>query len=103
MSDSNDALERMNELLEQLLEQERMKTADRQEQMKTLRESMKFELPKFDLNAPFNDPPRDARIDEITRKADERHAEEIAFRNRAVATLEEQTAILNEIARLLRQ
>lgn len=45
MSDSNDALERMNELLEQLLEQERMKTADRQEQMKTLRESMKFELP----------------------------------------------------------
>lgn len=109
MSDTNESLNRTNELLQQLLEQERQKAADRQEQMQKLRETVKVEMPKFEglasagIKSGFRDPEHNARIEEIKQQAEARHQEEIAFRDRMVALLDEQTKILNEIAAQLRR
>ncbi|MFN8219568.1 MAG: hypothetical protein U0S12_05480 [Fimbriimonadales bacterium] len=108
MSDVNESLNRTNELLEQLLEQERQKTSDRQAQMQSIREKINFDMPKIEglasdaMSRGFRDPETDARFQEMRRQAEERHQEEIAFRNRLVAILDEQTALLSEIARNLR-
>ncbi len=109
MSESNESLNRTNELLEQLLEQERQKTAAQNERMQQVREAANLEVPKLEglisgeIKAGVSDPKLEARMQEIREKADERHQEEMAYRERLIAILDEQTAILTEIAAQLKR
>ncbi|MGI8924107.1 MAG: hypothetical protein ACR2HJ_08745 [Fimbriimonadales bacterium] len=65
-------------------------------------------MPKFEgladdaIKTGFRDPVHDTRLEEIKQQAEARHQEEIAFRDRLVI-LDEQTALLTEIATHLKQ
>jgi len=109
MSEPSEILNRTNELLDQLLEQERQKTSFRQEQMDRIREKINIEIPKLEelsegtVTKGLRNPETEARLREMKEEAEQRLQKEIAFRDRLVAILDEQTAILTEIAVLLRR
>lgn len=106
MSDTHEVLKRTNELLEQLLELEEQKSRERQTQMQSMRDAMRFELPKletFASDAMRPNPDLDSKMQELKQEADARHEEELAFRDRLVSIMDEQTALLETIAMHLRR
>ena len=109
MSDQDESIQRTNELLEQLLKHEQDKSSAREEQMAKIRETVNFEIPKFEYKAledartGFKNPDLDVRMEEIKKETEQRHQEEVAFRDQLVRILDQQTAVLEEILEHLKR
>ncbi|MEQ1823483.1 MAG: hypothetical protein ABL949_13315 [Fimbriimonadaceae bacterium] len=120
MSETNARLERLLQLLEQLLELKRGRAVLAQEQMQKFRAAMETSIPRDveDLKSRTFEAQDDRmrelnelaeasqtnmrdRMDELKRVADERHEAEIAFRNRMVEIMETQTSLLQQITERL--
>jgi DnaJ-domain-containing protein 1 len=121
VSETDDSIKRLAHAFEQLLELERARATEREVQTKAMEESMK-QFPRMDLKSLTAELDKKsehidgllnkggAAKDDITEKmadmrqvAEERHQEELAYRNRLVRMLEEQTSLLRDIAEHLKR
>ncbi len=121
MSKTDDRILRLVDAVDQLLDLERVRAIEREAQTKASEECMK-QFPRMDiesLTAEFNKKSGQAdtllglgrvakddiseKMADLRRVSEERHQEELAYRDRLVRMLEEQTSLLRDIAEHLKR